>query len=356
MKKTIVLFALLLSTYCFAQTEVVNYIPGKTLDAVTYFLPKTIIEVEVEATKVKYTPGEFCKYADRYLRLTGISDKEEEYWELGKIQVKSTGIPDPDNIFSVKLKDKTIAPLMELTQDGIIKSINKPTYKESIPAQKLMPAQKKPRLNARDFMTEEILMASSSAKMAELIAKEIYNIRESKNAIIRGQAENMPKDGESLKLMLSNLEEQEQAMLDMFTGITDKETKTFTVRIVPSKNISKEVLFRFSRKLGVVANNDLSGTPIYMTLNDLGTVPEPDIKAKKEKEKKRPEGIVYNVPGKAQVIVFDSKKTFFDGTLPITQFGNQETLAGNLFDKKATTQVTFDPATGGLIKIERGNE
>ena len=38
----------------------------------------------------------------------------------------------------------------------------------------------KKKINPRDFLTEEILMAGSTAKMAELVAKEIYNIRESK--------------------------------------------------------------------------------------------------------------------------------------------------------------------------------
>ena len=50
MKKAIVLFSLLLSVSGFAQTDVSGYVPGKSQDAVTYFLPKTIIEVEVEAT------------------------------------------------------------------------------------------------------------------------------------------------------------------------------------------------------------------------------------------------------------------------------------------------------------------
>lgn len=47
-------------------------------------------------------------------------------------------------------------------------------------------------------MTEEILIAGSTAKMAELVAKEIYNIRESKNSLTRGQADYMPKDGAAL--------------------------------------------------------------------------------------------------------------------------------------------------------------
>ncbi len=354
MKKAIVLFSLLLSVSGFAQTDVSGYVPGKSQDAVTYFLPKTIIEVEVEATKVTYTPGEFCKYADRYLRLTGISDQESSYWEISKVTVKPVGMPDPDNVYSVKLKDKTIAPLMELTEDGIIKSINKPLEKKTGKKAAEASQQQKTKINPRDFMTEEILMASSSAKMAELVAKEIYNIRDSKNAIIRGQADNMPKDGEAMKLMLANLEAQEAAMLEMFTGTTDRETKKYTLRLVPNKDLNKQVLFRFSKRLGVVANDDLSGVPVYVTLNNLNTVPAPDEKAKSEK--KKIEGIVYNVPGKAQLTIFNSNKTYYDGTLPITQFGNQETLADNLFNKKTTTQVTFDPVTGGLVRIERGNE
>lgn len=51
-------------------------------------------------------------------------------------------------------------------------------------------------------------MSNSSAKMAELVAKEIYSIRESRNALLRGEADNMPKDGAQLKLMLDNLNQQ----------------------------------------------------------------------------------------------------------------------------------------------------
>ena len=103
-------------------------------------------------------------------------------------------------------------------------------------------------------------MSNSSAKMAELVAKEIYSIRESKNALLRGEADNMPKDGAQLKLMLDNLNQQETAMTEMFSGKIKKEPKTFTIRLTP-KEMKDEVAFRFSRKLGVVANNDLAGEP-----------------------------------------------------------------------------------------------
>ena len=50
-----------------AQTEVSPYVPGATVEGVTYYLPRTALRLVVVAEKQVYTPGEFSKYADRYL-------------------------------------------------------------------------------------------------------------------------------------------------------------------------------------------------------------------------------------------------------------------------------------------------
>lgn len=349
MKNIVLILSLFIPLTLLAQTEVIAYAPGKTADAVTYFLPKTAIEVEVETTQVKYVPGEFSRYADRYLRLQDVSDKADEYWEISKIKVSPVGIPDPDHVYSIKLKDKSVAPLVELTSNGILVSINKQAPEEKAVAP--IPAQEqKTRLNARDIMTEEILLANSTAKMAELTAKEIYNIRESKSAIIRGQADNMPKDGEAIKIVLANLEQQEEALMAMFTGVTQRETRTFVVRMVPSGNVDKDVLFRFSRKLGVLDKSNLGGSPVYFSLTNLNSLPAPDEKAKKTAKL---DGVVYTVPGSAQVKIFNNVTTYLDASFAIAQFGAQETLGYSLFNKKNTTQVTFDTTTGGVLKIEQ---
>ena len=64
-------------------------------------------------------------------------------------------------------------------------------------------------------MNEDILSAGSSAKMAELCALEIYDIRDSKSLLNKGQADFMPKDGEQLRIMLANLETQENALMQL---------------------------------------------------------------------------------------------------------------------------------------------
>lgn len=232
MKKNILMLsALFLSITAMAQTDVTTGVMRDKDYGVTYMLPKTEIEIVLQATKHTYTPGEFCRYADRYLRLNNVSAEPEEFWTLDKIETRIAGVPDKDNVYFVKMKDKTVAPLMELTEDGIVRSINIPFSGK--PAAKTPEAKAtESNIDPRSFLTEEILMSNSSAKMAELVAKEIYSIRESKNALLRGEADNMPKDGAQLKLMLDNLNQQETAMTEMFSGKIKKEPKTFTIRLL----------------------------------------------------------------------------------------------------------------------------
>ena len=318
MKKLIIAAGLLMTTSAYAQTEVLTGVTRGKDYGVVYSLPKTQIELEIKANKVNYTPGEFSKYADRYLRLTNVSADPEEYWELASVKVKTINVP-----YSNSSVGKKAAPAPTVLQK---------------------------KANPREFLTEEILMASSTAKMAELVAKEIYNIRESKNALLRGQADNMPSDGAQLKIMLDNLNAQEEAMTQMFSGTCNKEERTFTVRLTPDKEFNNEVAFRFSKKLGVVANNDLAGTPFYISLKDLKSVKMPQEDGKKKKDL---DGIAYNVPGQAMVTLTDGKKKLYEGELPITQFGVIEYLAPVLFNKNSTIKVYFDPNTGGLLKVDR---
>lgn len=346
MKTGLFACALLLSLTANSQTRVSNYAPGQNEEGVTYFLPKTALHITVTAEKTTFTPGEFCRYAEKYLRLTGVSAQAYQQWKIKDIKVTPYGEPDKDLSYTIELKEKTVAPLVDLTKDGIIKAINTHTKITEDTQESKSPAEK--ILNPRDYMTEEILMAGSTAKMAELTAKEIYNIRESKNSLTRGQADYMPKDGESLKIMLENLNLQEQALMQMFEGTTQKETRKFTLTIVPSGNINKEVLFRFSKKLGIVGSNNLAGEPIYVSIENMQTTPEPPAS---EKTKKKLDGVVYTVPGKARVNIYQGTQKYYEAELPFAQFGNQEILSKKLFDKKTTTQVIFDSTTGGILKI-----
>ena len=193
-------------------------------------------------------------------------------------------------------------------------------------------------------------MASSTAKMAELVAKEIYNIRESRNALLRGETDTPPQDGNQLKLMLDNLQLQDEVLTEMFKGKAEKDTQTIRLRITPEE-MKDRVVFRFSQKLGLLDKDDLAGEPYYLSITNLQT---PAIPAATEEDKKKElEGVAYNVPGRARIVLMQGNRTLTETELPVTQFGTREYLAPVLFNKNSTTKVLFDTATGGLIKVDR---
>lgn len=347
LKQGIIAISLLTAWNLHAQ-DVTPYTPGAMPEGIVYYLPKTELEIKVTVTQTTYTPGEFCQYADRYLRLQNVAPKPHVQWNLQSIEVTPKGVPNPERAYSIKLKDKSVASEVQLTKEGIIRAINTNVPEDVIPQKAAV--KKTERVNPRNFMTEEILMAGSSIKMAELVAKEIYNIRESKNSLTRGQADYMPKDGDALQIMLDNLNAQEKALTEMFAGFTEVTEKTFTFTISPDEDIKSKVICRFSSKLGILNADNLAGEPVYISITSQNTLPPADEEGMK---KKQLNGVIYNIPGKALVTIKDTHKVYYEHEISFAQLGETEVLVNSLFNKKINTRVIFDPITGGIVKIDK---
>ena len=342
----------LLSLSSLAQTEVTTYEPGLTAEGITYFLPATSLRIVVKATKKHFTPGEFSEYADRYLHLKDATLTPHDEWTIDGISLYSFGTADKTKAYSIKLKQKTSAPFVALTPDGRLLSVNAPsTEKEpTLPLPSVVKSKEKV-INGADFKTEEILSAGSTAKMAELTANEIYDIRENRGLLTKGQADFMPKDGEQLKLMLANLDTQEEGLLQLFKGSVTSETHTFAFDLTPMQDINQQIVFCFSKYLGLVDNDDPSGTPYYISVKDLHTLPATNAEAK-AKQKDSNSDLKYIVPSRAKVTIFTEQGEEATQTFPMAQFGNVEHLGGELFNKKETTHVQLSPVTGNISKIE----
>ena len=351
MKKLFISMLAAFSLSVNAQTEVSPYQPGVTENGITYFLPSTCLHLTVKANRVTHSPGKFSKYAERYLRLEGVTMYPYETWEITDIQVTPFGVADASRAYSIKLKSKTSAPLVGLAPDGRLLAINA----EAPELPKLKGASvseaKTDRVTAEDFMSEEIMLAGTKAKMAELAADEIFDKRESRALLSKGQADFMPKDGEQLKLMLQTLDKEEAGLLQLFKGYTTTEEHIFTFDYQPKGEVEKDLLFRFSKHLGFVGADDLAGEPVYISVRDMKSLP-PVAEVTDKKKKKEVEDVRYIVPGRAEVMLFwgDHKSNVLD--LPMAQFGRLEHLGGDLFNKQFSTKVLFSPENGGIVKID----
>ena len=351
MKNLIIIATLLLGLPLVAQTKVVKKNAVKANNfGITYSLPKTSLIVEAEVTKVTCKAGPYYQYAEKYLAVQDAIAEDAVYYELGKVRLINRGVPDPDNTYIVEFKPGTVAPYAYLTEEGLLCSINTEYVPAEEKAEKKAVAAKQGAAQ-NSVLSEELLMAGSTARQAEVAAKHIYRIRESRMDILTGEADNLPPDGEAMKLVIQQLEAQEQTLSHLFTGTTEKTTDLYEVSIIPSDELDKEVIFRFSKQLGIVDADDLGGAPVYMSL--IATERAPQLEPKEaEKKEKSLKGIIYNVPGKAKVEITMGKRTLYKGEAQITQFGTQEGLAPVMFeDKKAPVKISFYPETGAIKQI-----
>ena len=333
-----------------AQTAVSTYLPGVTPEGAIYLLPKTGIRIAVQVEKTTYTPGELCKYAERYLRIKDVSPTPSVSYRITDIRQEAYAVADTSKHYAIEFNAKTAATNVRLSDDGILLAINADPI--TIPATKPFVAAPHPAsVNPRQYMNEETLAAGSTAKMAELIAQDIYEIRESRNLLVRGQADNMPKDGEQLRLMLNQLDKQDQAMTSLFIGTTEKDTTEHIITVIPDKMSDQQVLFRFSQKLGLLESDDFAGVPYYYKVEDLKTVPPVEVIDPKKKNKQAP-GVYVNVPGKLRSTISDAKGVISTAEFPAGQFGNVELLSGALFNKRYTTRLWLNPLSGAVEKID----
>ena len=353
MKHTLSIAGLLLSVFTMtAQTIVEKVVPTKaTGDGIIYSLPKTSFIVNVEVTKVTLKAGPYFRYAELYLGLKDVITEDAVYYELGKITMVNKGFPDPDKTYKIEFRQKTVAPFAYLSRDGLLCAINTEYVPEFVDEEKRV-AHKDLTTFSTSAYSEELLIAGSVVRQAEVAARRIYRLRESRTDIITGEADNLPPDGEAMKLVISELEKQEKDLVYLFSGTESRETTYYDVTIIPEDELNREVLFRFSTKLGILDGDDLGGEPVYMNLTAIERARQLESK-EAEKKAKTMKGVVYNVPGKGRVEIIHNNKSLLRKEIPVVQFGFQDVLAPVLLeDKKQPVKVTFYPETGSIKQLK----
>lgn len=322
-----------------------------------YSLPQTMLKVTLEAEITVKKPGEFYRYAPKYLNVSNPITKESHSVRLLSAAIASYGVQDTEETFSIQFKSGNPVYVI-LDESGLPLAINTEETAEpdvvSIPEE--MKAKPTPLETpaARQVISEEMLQSQSTAKRAELAAQAIFAIRQTRSDLITGQADNMPPDGKSLQLMLDNLQAQEEALTAMFLGTTSVSTQVESFIVNPDLLVDNDKarvpVARLSAIDGIVDREDLSGSPVYLDLsvisrgempvNDKGqTLPFPK------------NGVPYRIPGELQATVLYDGDIYATRKLPASQLGIVYGLAPNSFtDRKAPIYVIYDSSTGAILR------
>lgn len=319
------------------------------LDGMVYHLPKTTLEIAVTVRHTKQTPGPYALYAERYLGISDVIQNEQTSYELVGLTAKPHAVPDAKNGYLVKPLPKTkTTPVISLSPEGFLLGCNiKNAPATNQPRQSIGKRQPKEadshQTKASSTLTRDMQQATSTAKLAELAAAQLFNLRETRLTLLHQETEHTPADGASFKLLLAELNRMETYYLELFTGSTET-TETVQKLVFEPKKEESVVLFRFNNQLGLVDKNDLSGIPVYITLTKAFSPAVDDLK--RTVEKKEPVvGIYYRQPAITTVKISDDQRVFWEKTLPVAQLGTVVTLPSHL-----TSTVEVCPVTGALLK------
>lgn len=361
MKKFIFIAIIIAAAALFTQAQTTRKLTAAKSGeyGLIYRLPLTQFNVTIEAERTVSIPGEFYRYARKHLGIDPITERAEQ-WTIKSVTIVPAGFPDTEEEYLVQFKSGS-TPFMVIDNNNFPLTVNNEEYTPApLPVLPVAKAAEPTVLEtpaARQAMTEEMLQSKSTAKRAELAAAKIFELRQSRNDIISGQADNMPADGRAMQLALDNLTAQESALTAMFAGTTSTSTEVATFTYMPTaddltdKEQLRTIVARLSQTDGIVDSDNLSGAPIYLDIKVLQRGEQPV--TEKGEEKKFPKGgLAYRIPGKARVSISYDGRTLATKDVEMAQLGIVFGIDPAIFtDKKAPGYVNFSPISGSIIEI-----
>lgn len=349
MKRTISICALLL-IITIVKAQTVIPVNSEALPVI-YHLPSTELSFKIEVEKTTFKPGIFYLYSQRYLSTDQVILEEKTNYRVVKIEMEPKTLPDLNRRYVVSATGKSALNRIQVDESGILTGINIPKeqIKKEIRREIIREdIQVNAGTNGLLPLTQEYMMAGSTAKLAEGAAKQIYMIRESRLNLLSGETEQMPQDGAALKTMLEGLDRLEKELTELFVGKVIVEKSQHQVTYTPQSHEAEEVLFRLSARRGVVDKEDLGGEPYFIHINAEKTkLADPDPKSKPVMP-----GLFTVLPALTNVKISNGISELFSRKLFIPQLGTVITYPESAF-KSIQTRVLIDRNTGRLLSIEQ---
>ena len=313
---------------------------------IVYFMPYTEICIDVEYEEITLTKGPFYQYSERYLATKNIITENGVKYQIRSINIRTKTSADRSRSYVFNPGKKHVS----LTREGLLYAIGDKLPKAEKSTGKKEKAteitgRKSEIENPFAGLLEEQLLASSISKMAEGVAKQIYHIRESRINWLSGEVDNMPADGKSLEMILKQLDRQEKQLTSLFLGKEMRKILHKTIFIDP-KEMTDEVVFRFSESQGILDVDDLSGEPFYMT----AVVNKSTYITEEQKKKTAGSPVFYNLPGSIALTLTDGKRCLMEKTFAVGQFGISIALPAATL--KGAETILFSPKSGALLSVE----
>jgi hypothetical protein len=328
-------------------------------DGMFYFLPRTVINVEVTVEKTDKVKGPYSAYSSKYLGISNPIHENSTSYRIADIQIKTLNEPDPEKIFFLvfpKSNNKKNQLMITLKENGIIESVN--VHEDSISSQ--MQQFKSASLN-NDFSNQiepfkmfindnimekvdtlfefihldtmtiekQIYQKSTIEKSMEQKAREaseyIIMLNELKVNLISGYQE-VDYDETTLRQMIGEIDKLIGEYMSLFIGKTITQTMTYNFTYTPESSTKNNSIFLFSidknSGLSDTESTDLSQNIYIELMPSLTTSKIEPIVSSQSSDTKHRKGFYYNIPEKTKIILTkDKSNVLFESNIMINQFG-----------------------------------
>ncbi|MCK9299858.1 MAG: DUF4831 family protein [Bacteroidales bacterium] len=374
MKKQLFLLILLLGISGSLTAQIQSRIVEGPIpyDAFSYHLPKTVFQIRVTSKTIHEEPGIYARYSERLLGISDIITTEKLSNELVSLELDTYTVPDHKRVYYIqavtpqvrkKRAESAQTPELNLqfSPEGILCAVNMEASSTKVysgktaQAKAVTPCPENAKENstssALSIHTQDMQLSGSSIRMAELAAKQIFELRETRLSLIQGELNSMPQDGASLERMLTELNRMEWLYTELFTGTRKQSIQTQVIEYTPDKIPSYEVLFRFSTQKGIVDKDDLSGYPVHFLVHN----PETDVINQQEDSTDKigneiPEktcGLYYYRPNRVGISVLKGQEILYRDNFVVAQFGDLMELPSS-----EKLMVELDPETGAIVRFK----
>ncbi|MBS2097281.1 DUF4831 family protein [Carboxylicivirga linearis] len=338
------------------NVKAVSSMQNATTNNIIYSLPTTHLKVAVTVEKTIFKVGPFYRYSQKMLNVTDVVTEDKVEWKIKDVDISSYGLPDPSKQFAISYEGNNVAPLINLTGDGVLYGINSDVVIEQSSALKkydYIPLPDVDDVNFNDVaMLGKQLEKTSTAAMAQEAANFIYKLRKRRFKILASDFEQLPPDGQAYEVMIQELNDLEQSFLELFVGKKVNVTETKIFDLEPSSlSAESDVLFRFSSVKGIVDKMDVSGAPVYIEIKAEEQPKIPDAPLPPSKDEVR-NGLFYCKPGKVIVKLIDRNQLIKEQEVYLGQYGQLISLPSTILEEERVS-IQLDEKTGALQSIKR---
>ncbi|MBN2728714.1 MAG: DUF4831 family protein [Bacteroidales bacterium] len=343
---------------------------------VVYYLPKTIIYLDVEVHRCDFLKGPFATYSSKYTGISNVISENSSEYRIEDIKITTSNIADTSNAFLISLpKSKKHVPHLEFSSDGILLSMNyeeDTLYKSSnlgttninenelddpgefkyfasenikVKTDTIFEKIVLDTITIEKQILEHSVIEKSDEDKAKDVADYLKLIAEHKLNLLSGYQE-VGYSLETIKFMYEELDHMEKDYLSLFTGKEVEGTLHFRFAIMPDINMpdTGSFLCSFDGYSGLLYEYDSVYTDrnIFFKIISSGktnVLNNLDFKARK--------GIYYNIPDNTRFVLCKGNgEVLFESNASISQFGKI------MFLPTRINAIRFNNESGSIRSIK----